>query len=506
MVSKKFVGARWPESLEINILGISLQPFNCYANTVENMLVALQKRVYISQPAWNPPRCTKRIARELAHKIGKRMGPLLSIEESTAHYQVSKREMYRAAHAETLQNRFFRGDVSSFVKREYTAPKASVQDEKTRAIQFRHPQMQSRMQRWYKVFEHTAHEVSANHWQPRTCAKGRSPYRRMLDLLWMVNFLADCHVVALDGSAWDAHIGVPALKMEWDAYLTCLHRAGYPGWVISDAIIQRRYQLKNKCRARCVDGTIKYRVDGNRMSGDVNTGAGNSFLNQVYLKSAMRHLNIPDGQWCMYVDGDDAVLFVAGAYARYLSELPETMAMFSQEVKMGDICPVNSDHMEPIDFCQAQPVKVGGSWRLIRNPTKVISGSYSRDTRWFANATHACRYWKTVAEAELILNSGVPVLHSYFEHIHGVSDAVKPGCKPLLSVARRWYLRAAKAVFDPHLAPVAAPSSEIDIETRISFQTAFGITPAEQTVLEEGFRSSVSQTVTAIRQLPDLEE
>lgn len=450
--------------------------------TVGNICEVLDSRVYINAPAWNPPALCNRRQKEIANRLGAALGRPLDkdgVANALKKFPPRKQEMYTQALDETLD---IRADskIKAFCKWEGIQLKPEKRY-KPRIIQFRRPRFLAHMLRWYKPIEHAIYRAAyLFHPKQRYCvAKGFNPHERMELIEEMVSEL-DCPVnLSVDGSAWDAHIVQEALELEWTMYIKAARRAGWPAEVIKEMRQYKNAQKRNRGTSICRDGKVKYTVSGNRMSGDLNTGSGNTILNCLYLTTVMRHLGVPWEHFRIFVDGDDAIVLCSKRYCPDAAVFQREMRNFSQETKIESQSLVDGDSLEPIEFCQARPVKISGVWRLVRNPRKVIN-CYLSSKRWFTTRKLARRYFSTIAAPEMIINSGVPILHTFF----ALCVRSGEGKKPLLSVARGYWRRQ---VYTSNL--VDQVSEEVDEASRRSFEKAFGISPVQQWSLEQEYSS-----------------
>lgn len=452
-------------------------------NTVGNLTRALGTRVYIPRVCSLDPQSGLPLDRNAEGKFlrfvrrcGKRMidqvqPPLtpLQMQEELKKFPPSKRELYGKALSEPLASIRRASRCTAFVKDEWTPVKPG-KVWKPRVIQFRDPQFLAHFMPYYKPFEHAFYHGRwiFNRHQKFTCAKGFNPHQRAQYIEKLVSELDDCHVIGLDGSAFDAHVTVPALRAEALFFHNACGR-----WPMRDRQTAQEFfkaQEKNRCRARCKDGFVKYVVDGNRMSGDLNTGCGNSVLQSLYIAFMMDEMGVPDTDWRMFVDGDDALLFVSRKYIHVQRGIEDFFRGFGHEVKVDGCEPVSPDRMEAIEFCQGRMVNILGTWRLVRNPFKVVN-CYARTFRWSQTDELFRRYLATISPPEMIINSGVPILHRFFEVCHQIGGS----SKPLQSVTRNYWRKSVLAY---------EPSPIIDEKSRESFARAFGISPADQLLFE----------------------
>lgn len=446
--------------------------------TVDNLVYALETRVYIPTPQWQPPAAFNKVLRRSATRLGRQLGPPLDDEgvaEVLSRFPENKRKMYGLALNVKLNLRRCR--CKAFVKDEWTKKK-NGKVWKPRVIQFRDPEYLAHMLHFYKPIEHAFYHgrFLFNRRQKYTCAKGANPHQRLSYLRKLVSELNDPYVVDLDGSAFDAHVCQDALKAEWKFYELAAREAGWSNEKINLLRQYGKSQLVNKCGARLKDGRVSYRVDGNRMSGDLNTGNGNSVLQSLFIGTAMMELKVPEECFRFYVDGDDAVLFVEREYVDTIkTKLEGEFRKFSQELKVGEARSVLREGLECIEFCQSKPVCVNGEWRFVRNPEKVIN-CYLRTFRWSQSDQLLKRYFATVSPPEMIINSDVPILDKFFETLHTLSGDEKP----LDSVARNYWRRT---VHESELA--AYQRRGVQDGTRESFYRAFGVAPDEQLLAEQ---------------------
>lgn len=98
------------------------------------------------------------------------------------------------------------------------------------------------------------------------------------------------------------------------------------------------------------------------------------------------------------------------------------------------------------------------------------------------------RYFATVAPPELVYNFGVPILQEFFELLQEQAGEAKP----LESLARRWWFKNAECV---------EVEDQISVESRLSFERAFGLGPLAQLAAESEL--SAQRGVPLIHPLED---
>lgn len=466
-----------------------LREYRSCDNTLGNAKYALMRRVFVGTDPWKPPKEITRVVNAAASRLGKfQLGSPLNREEVLevfARYTAKKRDMYTEA-LEVQLHLPTHSKITAFVKDEFCEVKEG-KEFKPRMIQFRDPVYLAHATYFYKPLEHAFvnGRYLFNRCQEFTCAKGMNLDRRMEVISECVRALKRPFVVDLDGSAFDAHVPREALKLEWSFYEKMARAAGWDRRVVDDIRRFGKFQLENRCFYRGKDGTMKYKVDGNRMSGDINTGTGNTVLMSVFIATFMAQMRVPDTEWRMLVDGDDSLLFVEAEWAeRVRNQVSSFFSTVAQDVKAGQPLAVGLDSLEVVDFCQCRPVCVSGVWRLVRNPFRAIN-VYSRNSKWYRTQDLAEMYWRSITVGEKKLTHGVPILQSFYHCLAAVAGDGKTSEE----LMRQMYSQRNQ------VAEKTPEFSEVSISTRMSFWRAFGISPVSQTFIESFYDSLTIDTV-----------
>jgi len=317
-----------------------------------------------------------------------------------------------------------------------------------RCIQYR----SKRLHLYLGRFIHPIEKLLCDHHENgvRVVAKSRNSLDRASDLRSMWDGYMDPMAVLLDHSKFDAHISQAHLELEHMVY----------SHVNPDVKLAKvlRWQIKNAGRTK--NGT-KYKVSGTRMSGDVTTGVGNSIINLVMLQTWLAVSGVAGS---IYVDGDDSVVVISRSDYHKL-DFPwwTTVGMQTKSEVAYEF--------EHVEFCQCRPVYISqmGHWRMVRNPCRVVTRC-PWTTKKYDEAAYQ-RLTRTIGWCELASNGGVPVLQAYAQWF------MDQGEGRLLKCAIRDHLR-------DRVEHVSV--SEPNLETRLSFENAWGISVAEQLVLEGG--------------------
>jgi hypothetical protein len=297
----------------------------------------------------------------------------------------------------------------------------------------------------------------------RLVMKGLNPRQRAHVLLKKFRSFEDCVCFEVDGSAFEAHVGKPALLREHAVY-----KAAYPGASLLDRLLRKQLVLKG----RTTHG-IAFRRDGGRASGDFNTGMGNSLIMLACTVGPLLDLGV---KFDLAVDGDNAIIFLERAESSLVVE------------KLGDLVKASSgqefvlerpvDVFENIRFGQSQPVLCNdGAYIMLRDYREVISKALSTH-RYGRCSVGFRRYCRGVAECELSMFRGMPIVQSW--------------CLNILRNTPKGHGREGKFVdfYVQGLHHVDSSSAlPISEETRRSFATAFGVSPCEQKLIERLFSS-----------------
>lgn len=406
---------------------------------------------------------TKRIATMLsARNVFERLPYEVILEQ----YSGAKRTRYERAaselHCEPVTTRDAR--VSAFVK----AEKRKEEDLKDpRMIQFRTPKYNLELATFLKPVEHAI----LRHRGPRrgvkrsfVIAKGRDSVERAKLIRSKWDQFADPVCVPIDASRFDKHVSVEALKQEHGVY----------NRLFSDPYLARLLRMQESNKGMTMNG-IKYKVRGNRMSGDYNTGMGNCLLMAAMTESIMLELKF--ARWDYFADADDCLLFVERKdLLRLLDRVSPLFLEFGQEVRIEGVAHEYWD----IKHCQGSPVATASGVRMVRDFRKVLSQAFCGHNHYH-DPVGGMRVMKSVAQCELILNAGVPILQPLSLKVLELLEPVKMSKLDVrdtiswlaLTEARRRHFewREAKAV-------------EITDDARQSFERVFGVTTPMQLAWE----------------------
>lgn len=296
----------------------------------------------------------------------------------------------------------------------------------------------------------------------RMVGKGLNSFERARLVHEKMSGIPNCQVVEIDASAFEAHLDVEHLKLEHSVYLALCP---------SDRLRQLlSWQLYNSGRTA---GGLRFSRRGGRASGDYNTGLGNTLIMLGMCIAAMRDL-VRGTKWDLLADGDNCLLFYeARVSEELLGALPAKFKQFGQDVKVEEPTSV----LERVTFGQSRPVCVDGVYRMVRDPFKVLS-TMAVGYRHFSELKGGLRVMKSIAQCELALGTGVPVIQNYAAGLLRDLENVKWASQ---KVSYEDY-RYEEVVKDVDWREKR--ETHVSTSTRESFHLAWGVSPEEQVELE----------------------
>jgi len=375
-------------------------------------------------------------------------------------YDGRKKTIYENAAKEFTLEGVTRRDaeVQAFVKAEKTNFTAKP-DPAPRIIQPRRPKYNVAVGVYLKALEHPLYNSMRKAWKGTHVMKNVNADE--MGARFQKEWQRFRHPVAigLDASRFDQHCSQCALRWEHGVYLRAFHNCPELARLLS-------YQLVNKCSAYLEDGVLKYTTDGCRMSGDMNTGMGNCLIMCALVNCYMGELGLR--KFSLLNNGDDCVLIVECKNLSRLSTLPDWFLDFGYTMKVED--PVFE--LEKIEFCQMHPVRTGERTTMVRN----LQTAMAKDLVTIKNVNNPGAwnaYRKLISDCGIAMNGDIPVMGAFYDMLgRGAERAANdPYTQGIQFAAHGLHHKRA----DP------------TVTARLSFETAFGLTPPEQTALEHYF-------------------
>nr|UUW21055.1 MAG: RNA-dependent RNA polymerase [Sanya tombus-like virus 1]UUW21058.1 MAG: RNA-dependent RNA polymerase [Sanya tombus-like virus 1]UUW21061.1 MAG: RNA-dependent RNA polymerase [Sanya tombus-like virus 1]UUW21064.1 MAG: RNA-dependent RNA polymerase [Sanya tombus-like virus 1]UUW21067.1 MAG: RNA-dependent RNA polymerase [Sanya tombus-like virus 1] len=455
-------------------LAVDIIPFN---HTFTNLVRAVAERVFfvkkdgIFQRPPSPVSFSHRLFRVKESLKGFLPSTVpWTYEEFLGTCRGRKQKIYRDAY----DSLFTDGPVTSkdarievFIKYEKTDCTTKV-DPVPRVISPRSPRYNLCLGRFLKKAEPKIFKSLGKLFGEPTVIKGYNAYQSAKILRRKWDRFADPVAVGLDASRFDQHVSIDALRWEHSIYLECFpirrHRVK----------LQRllNMQLVNNCVGYTDDGKLKYKIEGTRMSGDMNTSLGNCLIMCCMIKAYLEETGV-DGS--LANNGDDCVVFMDRSdLAKFSHGLKEWFLEMGFDMKVED--PV--DIFEKVEFCQTQPIFDGRRWLMVRKPDAI----FSKDTTFlqpYQSPKQVLNWMYAVGQGGLRLTGGIPIVQNFYR---AYMKYGKPGKLPEDYFS--WYQRQQLNSMDRDFGPVTP-------ECRDSFHSAFGFTPTEQQVLERAIDSWV---------------
>ncbi len=387
--------------------------------------------------------------------------PRLTKEQFLENYSGRRRTVYENAY-ESLKNKgLSRVDsyINFFLKVEKTNFTAK-EDPVPRGISPRSPRYHVELGRFIKPIEKEVYRHIEGMFGARAVFKGLNSFARAKFLRSHWEGFTDPVAVGLDASRFDQHVSSAALEWEHNIYMHF-----FPRNKLLKKLLQ--WQRRNVGFGRVCDGTVKFDIEGRRMSGDMNTALGNCLLMCSLLHAYTSQFT---SKFALANDGDDCVLIVERLeYDKIIFGLSTWFTEMGFSMKIED--PVYE--FEKIVFCQSQPVCVDGTWIMVRDPITALSKDCV-SLKPLDNDLLFRRWIAAVGEGGLSLAGRVPIWQEFYKQLYDSAKGAKPlKDDPTQETGLVMLCKGMRQTFGP-----------ISDGTRVSFYKAFGIEPARQRSIE----------------------
>lgn len=289
--------------------------------------------------------------------------------------------------------------------------------------------------------------------------------------------------IGIDASRFDRSVSDIFLEFEHKFY-TSLVPGGRERKQLAEWL---SWQINNKGRARCADGTIKYKVRGTRCSGDMNTGLGNCLIASCMIIAYCEDRKVP---FELVNNGDDCVVIIN---KKHLRKFQRGFQEYFTEMGFVMVTEEPVYELEKISFCQAQPVYDGVSYVMVRDPRTCISKDCFSLKPW-GNSKEYESWIAAVGNSGSALAGGIPVLHSFYKSLVRAGRNAKPLSlkDPALIGGLYWSSKG-----------MNRSKYAVSDEARFSFWRAFGITPDAQEILEKQYNDT-TPFFSAVRHDPEV--
>lgn len=438
----------------------SLLYFPVYpSNDLTNEVAALSGRVLRDHIEATPEGliALRRAARKVSAHIGCR------VAQSLEHFPNMQHGLKRDRYMRALRN-ILEGQpkdlarITMFVKAERVNVKRL--DYIPRAIQFRTAEYCVLLAQYLKPIEHAIYALEGNGVSlpmGRLIGKGLSSFERARLIR---EYLPDgWAVIQTDLSKFDLHYSESHLKIERSIYLSANPDAEFARLL--------RMQVHNHGRSM---GGVLYHVEGNRMSGDMNTASGACLMMLLLSLAVISHYRIPMESIRLLIDGDDTLWFMPRALADNI--MPSLVAFVAT---LGFVLKLEgyATAIEDVTWCQTRPIEIRpGVYRCVRDYRKVMSNA-TTNVKYTDSPVAIRRLMAAVGHSELAMGDGVPVLQAYAMALLRNGDS-----RSLIfdDVDDDYYC----ARFE------ARPQGPRQVYpcARVSFARAYGLDPASQILVE----------------------
>lgn len=373
--------------------------------------------------------------------------PRITTTEVINGYTGAKKRKYKMARAKLEEGVSWRAaaTISMFVKPDrYSA--VGVTNKAPRAIQFRKPTFNLTVARYLKPYEHAIYQ-SLSPVGLKQVAKGQNNVARATNIVDASALFEQPAFVLLDHSKFDSCVNVDHLKF----LHKCYHQAN-PSKFLQYLL---RFQLRN--RGYSAKGNIRYVVDGTRMSGDFDTGLGNTLLNLYLIHVVFRRV-----RHHRMLDGDDGVVVLRKSDLKLVD--------FSEFKKLGFDTKISVvDNLNDVEFCRARLMLLDPP-RFARDPIRALSNMTISNK--FYPGEGRRRYLAGLGVGEASASNGVPIIGPIAYKLSQLSD------KPILDENIQYMYGAAGDALD------------ITDEARVQFYDIYGWSPAAQQLIEKSYKPS----------------
>lgn len=441
--------------------------FQCPNPSLHNALVAVERRVFTVGKGAEvilPPQPKKNVFSKLQYfrdAIVKFMGvpKVYTPEQLAATYHSSKRTLYNTAVLSLKHKPVERKDanVMAFLKMEkhWMCKKIAP-----RLICPRSKRYNVELGRRLKFAEKDFMRAIDRVFDSPTVLSGYDNFKvgRIIARKW--DKFKRPVAIGVDASRFDQHVSLPALRWEHSIYNGCF-RDPELAKVLD-------WQCTNKVKLFVEDKMLKFTVKGHRMSGDINTSMGNKLIMCGMMHNYFRELGVK-AELCN--NGDDCVIICEQKDENKFANM--TSWFWNYGFNMAVEKPVYK--LSQLEFCQSRPVKICGSYRMVRRPDSISKDAHSlismmsrEDIKTFMSATAQCG---------MVLNSGVPILDAFHQCLFrgsGYKKVSQEAIERIISFGNQDRLGTRTVRVD----------QPVTMENRMEYWEAFGVDPVTQVLVE----------------------
>ncbi|ABM92360.1 replicase/polymerase, partial [Nootka lupine vein clearing virus] len=444
--------------------------FSIHNNSYQNLRRGLIERVYYVENKQKGelqacPRPEQGVFKEMAYLRRRFVNVCgqhtrISTEQFVDLYQGRKRTIYQQA-AESLSERPLDrkdAELRTFVKAE-KFNQSKKPDPAPRVIQPRNPRYNVKLGLYLKKFEKHACRALDRIWGGPTVMKGYTVEEVGQHIRGAWCQYSRPVAIGFDMERFDQHVSVPALQFEHSLYMGCFS---------NDPELRELLdmQLHSFGIGLSSNGYCRYKTEGGRKSGDMNTGLGNCALACLITKHVLR------GVPCRLINNGDDCVVVCDELdaARVMALVAPGWARF------GFKCIVEKPvrNFEEIVFCQMQPMFDGETWLMVRTVDVALSKDCHSTVRW-DSVKQAKKWLRAVGMCGIRLTGGVPIMQEFYQKMVDSTESCELKNMEGLLEGTGFYILAKNS---------KRGYRAISDEARFSFYLMTGIVPDVQTALE----------------------
>jgi hypothetical protein len=334
-----------------------------------------------------------------------------------------------------------------------------------RAIQFRNPVFALEQARFTKPIEEWFYKLRDEY---DTLIVGKSdPFTIANTIIDKSKNFEDPVFLLLDASKFDTCVSRPWLEYCRDFYLTLFskkyHRKIKHLW--NQTLINRGFTGKG----------VQFKTTATRMSGDMDTGLGNSIIMWTMLTQFLRVCKVKGS---ILVNGDDSVVVISRKDLHKVRD----MSFFKSlgfNMKFEVAMTINE-----VEFCQSRPLETDYGMTMARNPIRVM-GRTSYRTKRVGKQLHRA-FINTLGLCERAASWGVPIASQMATAMIETAKTEKriflnPWLESHYAAMNKWW-------------KVGPPT--ISLSTRINFEIVWGISVPEQLRIEKSISVSLAPKPT----------
>jgi hypothetical protein len=296
--------------------------------------------------------------------------------------------------------------------------------------------------------------------------KGKNMIQRGTVLLSHWQYFDEPVAIGLDASRFDQHVSETALRWEHEIYKMFFLSKRFRRLL--------KWQIRNRGRGYAHDGKLKFKLQGGRMSGDMNTALGNCLIMSSMLYAFCREVKVT--KFRVVNDGDDCVLFIEKRELHKIQNLTAYFLNFGFTMKQEP--PVYT--FEKIEFCQSQPIRISPTECIMVRNNHVAFAKDSISIKPLETEKLAKRWSRSIGLCGLSLTAGIPIAQEFYSaHIRSAGKVKELKNDPTQDTGM-----ARLAVGMEH-----RKHTEPSQFSRYSYWKAFGIEPAKQKALENKLKS-----------------